>query len=81
MRQSAAVVFTTFDVGEEFISREVAELGSHQIVKTATRSVLGTMNDFAYLAAAQRVEANSTTSSSCRFTWPRRRAVRCIEAT
>jgi hypothetical protein len=59
MTQIATSVFTTLDLGEEFISREVTEMGSHQLTKTANRSVLGTMIDFAYLAAAQRIE-NST---------------------
>jgi hypothetical protein len=56
MTQIATAVFSTLHLGEEFISREVAEMGSHQLIRTASRSVLGTMNDFAYLAAAQRIE-------------------------
>jgi hypothetical protein len=58
MTQVATAVFTTLHLGEELISREAAEMRSHQLVKTASRSVLGTMNDFAYLAAARRVEEN-----------------------
>jgi hypothetical protein len=43
MTQIAAAVFTSLDLGEEFVSREVAEMGSHELMKTASRSVLGTM--------------------------------------
>jgi len=58
MTQIATAVLTALHLGEEFISREVAEMGSHQLTKTASRGVFGTMNDFAYLAATQRVEMN-----------------------
>lgn len=37
MTQIAAAVFTAFDVDEELISREVAEMGSHLLIKTASR--------------------------------------------
>lgn len=60
MTQVAAAVFTALGLGEEFVSREVAEMGSHQLTKTASRIVLGMMNDFVYLAGAQRVEKDVT---------------------
>ncbi len=60
MTQTAAAVFTAFGLSEEFITREVTEMGTHQLTKTANRSVLGSMNDFAYLAEAHRTARNST---------------------
>jgi hypothetical protein len=35
-------------------------MGSHQLTKTANRSVLGSINDFAYLAQARYTAKNST---------------------
>ena len=35
-------------------------MGSHQHMRSTSRSVLGTMNEFPYLAGAQRVEKNVT---------------------
>jgi hypothetical protein len=35
-------------------------MGGHQLTKTANRSVLGSMNDFAYLAEAHRTAKTST---------------------
>src|SRR5665213_132276 len=60
MTRIAAAVFSALDLGQEFMCREVAEMGSHQLMKTASRSVLGTMNDFAYVAGAQRAEKDLT---------------------
>jgi hypothetical protein len=50
MTQTAAAVFTALGLSKEFITREVTEIGTHQLTKTANRSLLGSMNDFAYLA-------------------------------
>jgi hypothetical protein len=36
----------------KFIAQEIAEMSNHQLTKTANRSVLGSMNDFAHLAEA-----------------------------
>jgi hypothetical protein len=58
--QTAAQVFTALGRSEQFITREVTEMGSHQLTKTANRSVLGTMNDFALLAEAHRTSKNPT---------------------
>lgn len=52
MAQTAATIFTNLRLPEEFITHEINEMGTHQLTKTANRSVLGTMNDFAYLAEA-----------------------------
>jgi hypothetical protein len=60
MTQTASAVFTALGLSEEFITREVTEMGSHQLTKTANRSVLGSMNDFAYLAEAHYTAKNST---------------------
>jgi hypothetical protein len=51
MPQTAAAVFTALGLSREFITREVTERGRHQLTKTANRSVLGSMNDFAYLVS------------------------------
>jgi hypothetical protein len=60
MPQTATTVLTALGLSEEFITREVTEMASHQLTKTANRSVLGTMNDFAYLADAHRTPHKST---------------------
>jgi hypothetical protein len=52
LTQVATAVFTALSLNEEFIAREVAEMRRYQLTKTANRSVLGTMNDFTYLAEA-----------------------------
>ena len=68
MTQTASAVFTALGLGEEFITREVTEMGSHQLTKTANRTVLGSMNDFAYLSPKPTTQQRSRpTSSSCRF--------------
>jgi hypothetical protein len=54
MAQTAAAVLTTLGLSEAFIAHEVAAMTDHQMANTASRSVLGTMNDFAYLADARR---------------------------
>ena len=54
MPQTAATVFTSLGLGYQWISREGAEMGTHQLTTAANRSVLVTMNDFAYLAGAHR---------------------------
>jgi len=60
MTQTAATVFTALGLPDEFITHETTEMGTHQLTKTANRSVLGTMNDFAYLAEAQPTAKNPT---------------------
>jgi hypothetical protein len=54
MTQTAEAVFTAIGLPEAFIASEITAMAQHQIAKTASRSVLGTMNDFAYLADAHR---------------------------
>jgi hypothetical protein len=60
MPQTATAVFSALGLTEEFITREVTDMGSHQLSKTANRSVLGSMNDFAHFADAHRTAKNST---------------------
>ena len=60
MTQTAAAVFTALGLSKEFTTREVTEMGTHQLTKTTNRSALGTMNDFAYLAEAHRTTKNPT---------------------
>jgi hypothetical protein len=54
MPHTAAMVFSALGLSEQFINQEVIGMSSHQLTKTASRSVLGSMNDFAYLADAHR---------------------------
>lgn len=56
MPHSAAVVFASLGLDHQWIAREVTQMGTHQLTATANGSVLGTMNDFAYLADAHRTE-------------------------
>ena len=58
MTQTAAAIFTALGLPEEFITQETTEMSTHQLRKTANRSVLGTMNDFAYLAEAHTTAKN-----------------------
>jgi hypothetical protein len=60
MTQTAAAVFTAPGLPEEFTTREITAMGTHQLTKTANRSVLGTMNDFAHLAEAHTTAKNPT---------------------
>lgn len=52
MTQTAAAIFTALGLPEEFTTHEITEMGAHRLAKTTNRSVVGTMNDFAYLAQA-----------------------------
>jgi hypothetical protein len=57
---ASAAVFTALELGDEFIAHEIIEMTTHQLIKTASRSVLGSMNDFAYLAAAHHAPNTAT---------------------
>ena len=48
------VVLAAHDLDPRFIDSELAEMTEHRLEKTASRSVLGTMNDFSYLADVHR---------------------------
>lgn len=54
LTETAASMFAALGLPEAFIATEVSAMAHHQMTKTASRSVLGTMNDFAYLADAHR---------------------------
>jgi hypothetical protein len=61
MTETAAAVFAALGLSESFVASEVAAMTNHQMTKTASHSVLGTMNDFSYLADAHR-EPDKTTN-------------------
>jgi hypothetical protein len=48
------VILAGHGLDPRFIDSELAEMTEHRLAKTASRSVLGTMNDFSYLADAYR---------------------------
>src|ERR1700686_4960968 len=48
------VVLAAHSLDPRFIDSELAEMTAHRLEKTASRSVVGTMNDFSYLADAHR---------------------------
>ncbi|MGO9877594.1 MAG: DUF6933 domain-containing protein [Acidimicrobiia bacterium] len=48
------VVLAAHGLDPRFIDAELVEMTEHRLAKTASRSVLGTMNDFSYLADAYR---------------------------
>ena len=53
---ATADVLRAHGVRPEFIARETAEMVDHRLTKTASRSVLGIMNEFAYLAEFDRAD-------------------------
>jgi hypothetical protein len=57
-RVAAAEVLRAHGVRPSFIDREVAEMIDYRLTKTRNRSVLGIMNEFAYLADAHRASAD-----------------------
>ena len=64
-----------------FIAAERREMTESRLAKTANRSVVGIMNEFAYLGgASQRAEAHRR-SSSCRCASPRHPAGRSTSGT
>ena len=51
--EQLAVVLTALRLDTRFVEREFAAMSEHRLAKTASWSVVGSMNDFAFLAAAQ----------------------------
>jgi hypothetical protein len=49
-----ALVFVALGLDPRFVDAEMAQMSEHRVAKTASRSVVGTMNDFAFLAEAHR---------------------------
>lgn len=52
--QQLALVLATHGVNQEFITAELAQMTKAQYAKTANRSVVDVMNQFAYLAEGYR---------------------------
>ena len=48
------IVLGAHGLDPRFIDAELAEMTEHRLEQTASRSVVGTMNDYTYLAAAHR---------------------------
>jgi hypothetical protein len=46
--------FRDFGLDSAFVTGELAQMNEHRIATTASRSVVGSMNDFAHLAQAHR---------------------------
>lgn len=59
MPQTAAAAFAALGLSEVFIALELSEMSQHRVAKTNNRSVLGSMNDFAYLADAYRTSKDA----------------------
>lgn len=56
--EQLALVLDRIGAPKEFVTAEVAAMGEGSFAKTANRSVLGSMNDFAYLAGFHRDAGN-----------------------
>lgn len=52
--QQAATVLAAHGTPEAIISAELQQMRDHRLARTANRSVVGIMNEFAYLAEAYR---------------------------
>ena len=55
----AARLFAGLGVDPRFVDVEGTEMSEHCVAKTASRSVVGTMNDFAFLANVHRDERDA----------------------
>jgi hypothetical protein len=51
---AVATVLKAHRINEAFIDTEISEMAQCQLTKTANRSVLGVMNEFAYLSSVYR---------------------------
>jgi hypothetical protein len=49
-----AAELDVFHIPHSFIAHEVEQMAEHKLAKTANRSVVGTMNEFEFLAEAHR---------------------------
>ncbi len=52
--EAAAAVFRAHNLNRSFIEHEIAEMAGHELAKTKNRSVIGIMNEFAYLGGVYR---------------------------
>ena len=55
----AALVFGVLGLDPRFVDVEVAEMSERRVAKTASRSVVGSMNDFAFLAEVHRDDGDA----------------------
>ena len=53
-----AAALDQFRVPHSFIAHEMERMADHKLAKTSNRSVVGTMNEFAFLAEAHRDAGN-----------------------
>jgi len=70
MTETAAAVFAALGLSESFVASEVAAMTNHQMTKTASRSVLGTMNDFSYSPTPTANQTRRPTSLTRHSDWP-----------
>jgi hypothetical protein len=54
-----ALVFAALGLDPRFVEAEVAQMSEHRVATTASRSVVGSMNDFAFLAEAHRDDGDT----------------------
>jgi hypothetical protein len=78
-----AAVLDAHGTPAEFIDAELQEMDEVRLAKTASRSVVGIMNEFAYLADAWRQDAARTSPifSPLPCGWPPRPAALCTKGT
>jgi len=49
-----AAVFAALGLDPRFVEAELAAMSEHRVARTTSRSVLGSMNDFGFIASAHR---------------------------
>jgi hypothetical protein len=74
-----AAVLAVHGAPAEFIDAEVREMDPVRLARTASRSVVGIMNEFAHLADAWRQDGPACSRSRC--AWPLRPAAPCTGGT
>ena len=65
----ASAVFAALDLDRSFIDSEIAEMSECRLAKTNSRSLVGSMNEFAYLGKAFVTTAAATIPSRLRSNW------------
>ena len=58
-RTELEAVLSAHEVDRAFVDHELAEMGAHVLARTNSRSVLGSMNDFTFLAEVDREHGRS----------------------
>jgi hypothetical protein len=74
-------VLDAIGVPIDFVAQELLAMEHASFAKTANGSVVGSMNDFAYLAEFQRRPARLRIRRRCRHRWPKHHVRRCITVT